>query len=134
MNVLKGYNIFCTGVGTSGYKTDKSMDVNGQGWQPYISFVSGAMNGMLRTARPSSYDPSNFWNYDYGPMTGSFTVRFNGTNTKLIKGTADWNVIDERIYKKLFFTDIVSEEGERWDLWNEAIPLNDSIDEAEPIE
>lgn len=70
------------------------------------------------TDRPSSFDPSNFWAYEYGPVLGSFTTRFNSTMTELIRGTDDLDVISERVLKKIKHKDVVEESGERWDIWN----------------
>ena len=104
--------IWHSGFGSAGIKLNKALEnyIN-----PYIITVSGSVTGYGVFPR-FSLDPSNYTTYDKSPINGTFIVRFNKTLTEKIRGYADWNIIDEIIYKTITHSDIV-EGDENWSLW-----------------
>ena len=104
----------CSGFGSGNVKTNTRI----YEWvNPYLASVSGSVTGT--SVYPEfSFDPSNLRAYDIAPITGSFTIRFNNSMTEEIRGTADWSVIDRRIYRHLKYKSIVEQESDD-SLWLE---------------
>jgi len=98
------------GFGTTSFKREPKLAKDGLDFQPYISSVSGSVGGEVKTAIQYSFDPSNFTGYENAPVAGTFSIKFNASLTKLVAGTADWNVIDYRIFSKFKYDMLVEEE------------------------
>ena len=104
-----------TGFGNAGIKYNHNLNdfVN-----PYIKGISGSVTGSAKIPY-FSFDPSNLTSYDIAPISGTFNIRFNNSLTEEIRGTADWNEIDRRIFKHLKFNQKMEapDVDENWDLW-----------------
>ncbi len=107
---VKTVKLMHFGFGNAGYKIVKELKDQGIDFQPYVSSASGNLNGVLETNIPFSYDPSNFSGYEHSPIVGTFSVKFNSRLTKLVAGTADWRVIDSRIFTKFKYDELIEED------------------------
>ena len=107
--------MYHSGFGNAGIKYNYNLDnyVN-----PYIKGVSGTISGSA-TFPYFSIDPSNLSTYDVAPISGTFNIKFNNKLTEEIRGTADWDEIDRRIFKHLKYQTKMEapDVDENWDLW-----------------
>ena len=98
------------GFGSAGYKRDASLAEAGVDFQPYVASANGDLVGVVETVEPFSFDPSNFSGYAKAPIVGTFSVRYDGSLTRLLAGTPDWGEIDRRVYTRLKFSSVIEEE------------------------
>ena len=101
-----------SGFGSASIKLNRALEnyVN-----PYIVSITGTITG--EAAFPDfSLDPSNFGTYDTSPVTGTFMIRFNNKLTEEMRGTAEWDELDRRMYQHIKFNDLMEDE-ENWELW-----------------
>lgn len=105
-------SLYHSGFGSANIKLNKTL-VNYV--NPYIVSISGTIVG--EAALPAfSLDPSNFTTYDISPISGVFRIRFNNKLTEEMRGTSDWEELDQRMYRHLKFNDLL-EDKENWSLW-----------------
>lgn len=93
------------GLGSAGVKINRNIE---QWLNPYVKTVSGSGTGRM-DMDAFGYDPANFNLEDWTTIHGSFSLSFSTSLTELIRGQADWKIIDRLIFAQFKYKELVAE-------------------------
>lgn len=92
----QGGEVWLSGIGSAGVKTNTKTDDPMAVWNPYIRSVTGTLCGYALIPNVG-FQPPNRNAVSVAPLCGDFKITYDSALTEALRGTADWDELARRV-------------------------------------